>query len=211
VPVASDLAFSAAALREGVVLELGERIALLLQCRPPASPAPAGSGGLLGESAEIEAVRQAIRHAAPLAVPVSIRGETGTGKELAARSLHEQSVYFNVTGFTVGTTPDNGKAYDPNDPPRTLKLGVVEEWTVTSIQASHPFHVHVNAFQVMEKGADGKLHPGDWKDTVMVKQGDANKLVVRTRYEDFDGAFVLHCHILDHEDQGMMEGVEIVK
>jgi FtsP/CotA-like multicopper oxidase with cupredoxin domain len=122
-----------------------------------------------------------------------------------------QSVYFNVTGFTVGTTADNGKAYDPNDPPRTLKLGAVEEWTVNSIQASHPFHIHVNPFQIMEKGADGKLRPGDWKDTLMVKAGDSNQIVVRSRYEDFDGAFVLHCHILDHEDQGMMQGVEIVR
>jgi FtsP/CotA-like multicopper oxidase with cupredoxin domain len=120
-----------------------------------------------------------------------------------------QSVFFNVTGFTVGTTSTNGKAYDPNDPPRTLKLGDVDEWTVTSLGATHPFHIHVNPFQIMEKGADGKLHPGDWKDTLMVTT--AAPIVVRSRYEDFDGAFVLHCHILDHEDQGMMEGVEIVK
>jgi two-component system, NtrC family, nitrogen regulation response regulator GlnG len=94
VPVESDRAFPAAALSEGVVLELSERIVLLLHLRPPASPAspaPPEAGGLLGESAEIEEVRRAIAQAAPLTVPVSIRGETGTGKELAARSLHEQS------------------------------------------------------------------------------------------------------------------------
>ena len=61
----------------------------------------------------------------------------------------------------------------------------------------------------MEKGEDGKLHPGDWKDTLFVTTTEP--IVIRTRYEDFDGAFVLHCHILDHEDQGMMQGVEIVR
>ena len=142
-----------------------------------------------------------------------------TGAELApyrpfrdvedAELTGTQSVYFNVNGFTIGTTPDNGKAYDPAAPPRTLKLGAVEEWTVTSIAANHPFHVHVNPFQIMEKGADGKLRPGDWKDTLMVTT--AAPIVVRSRYEDYDGAFVLHCHILDHEDQGMMQGVEIVR
>ncbi len=91
VPVDRDRIFSAAALTEGVVLELGERIVLLLHRRPPGAPATPETGGLLGESAEIEEARRAIARAAPLAVPVSIRGETGTGKELAARSLHEQS------------------------------------------------------------------------------------------------------------------------
>ena len=91
VPVEVDRSFSAAALTEGVVLELNERIVLLLHRRPAPDPAPPASGGLLGESAEIEEVRQAIARAAPLHVPVSIRGATGTGKELAARSLHEQS------------------------------------------------------------------------------------------------------------------------
>jgi two-component system nitrogen regulation response regulator GlnG len=91
VPVEADRSFSAAALAEGVVLELNERIVLLLHRRPPPAPEVAEPGGLLGESAEIEEARQAIARAAPLAVPVSIRGATGTGKELAARSLHEQS------------------------------------------------------------------------------------------------------------------------
>jgi two-component system nitrogen regulation response regulator GlnG len=83
--------FSAAALEDGVVLELSEHVVLLLHRRPaPAAEAP-GQAELLGESAEMEALRQAISRAAPLAVPVLLRGETGTGKELAARSIHEQS------------------------------------------------------------------------------------------------------------------------
>ena len=90
-PAEAERSFSAAALSDGVVLELNERIVLLLHRRPPPDPAPPEHGGLLGESAEIEDARQAIARAAPLAVPVSIRGATGTGKELAARALHEQS------------------------------------------------------------------------------------------------------------------------
>ena len=46
-----------------------------------------------------------------------------------------------------------------------------------------------------------------WKDTLWVKQGYTVK--VRTRYERYIGEFVLHCHILDHEDQGMMQNVAI--
>jgi len=98
IPVAADgspavdrQSFSAAALNEGVVLEVAKRIVLLLHRRPLPGPAPPPAGGLFGESAEIEEVRRAIARAAPLPVPVAIRGATGTGKELAARSLHEQS------------------------------------------------------------------------------------------------------------------------
>jgi two-component system nitrogen regulation response regulator GlnG len=91
VAVEESCDFSAAALDDGVVIELSERIVLLLHRRPAPAPEAPPPGGLLGESAEMEAVRQAISRAAPLAVPVLLRGETGTGKELAARSLHEQS------------------------------------------------------------------------------------------------------------------------
>src|SRR3989338_1844622 len=55
---------------------------------------------------------------------------------------------------------------------------------------------------------------GVWKDTLFVKNignGAAGvyTVVVRTRYERYIGDFVLHCHILDHEDQGMMQNVRI--
>ena len=49
---------------------------------------------------------------------------------------------------------------------------------------------------------------GLWRDTVFV--GPQYRVVMRTRYEKYIGEFVLHCHILDHEDQGMMQNVKIV-
>jgi len=48
---------------------------------------------------------------------------------------------------------------------------------------------------------------GIFRDTIFVKEG--YHIVIRTKYETFDGDFVLHCHILDHEDQGMMQNVRI--
>lgn len=94
---------------------------------------------------------------------------------------------------------------------RRLTLGAVEEWTLSvdpnSLAPAHPFHIHINPFQVTRTGPDG-MPEIVWKDTLLVTQQQTLK--IRTRYQDYDGKFVLHCHILDHEDQGMMELVEVV-
>ena len=51
---------------------------------------------------------------------------------------------------------------------------------------------------------------GVWKDTLWVKNGGGRyTITIRTRYQRYVGDFVLHCHILDHEDQGMMQNIRI--
>jgi FtsP/CotA-like multicopper oxidase with cupredoxin domain len=124
-----------------------------------------------------------------------------TDQELTGTQNAHFSVDFSVTPpkFMI-----NGRAYDPNEPPRRLQLEAVEEWSVSSSpQLGHPFHIHVNPFLVM-------LGPGRdvWKDTLFVRPGESYRL--RTRYKRYVGKFVMHCHILDHEDMGMMEVQEIV-
>jgi FtsP/CotA-like multicopper oxidase with cupredoxin domain len=127
--------------------------------------------------------------------------------------------------FSIGGDPTrfmvNGKPYDPNTA-RTLVLGHVEEWTLTSLTGGHPFHIHVNPFQIVsvmnpekqEVGGADSTDPdyantlNTWKDTLFVKEGYTIR--VRTRYQRYIGEYVLHCHILDHEDQGMMQNVRVV-
>jgi len=137
----------------------------------------------------------------------------------------------------------NPLPYDPNRIDRVLKLGGVDEWTLQSGFVSHPFHIHVNPFQIVSitdpsgkdvslpgavDNAGGTVDPqypglkGVWKDTLWIKDLIENPadfpsklatsmytIKVRTRYQRYIGEFVLHCHILDHEDQGMMQNVEI--
>ena len=114
---------------------------------------------------------------------------------------------------------------------RKLRIGETEEWEITSTAGGHPFHIHVNPFQIVkildrnnvdvsgldgehkDYNADGSVDvqyhglKGTWKDTIFVKNG--YRVIIRTQYEKFEGDFVLHCHILDHEDRGMMEIVRI--
>ncbi|WP_099049622.1 multicopper oxidase domain-containing protein [Chromobacterium subtsugae] len=158
-----------------------------------------------------------------------------TGQQRLAFNIDTQSVkgqsFYQI----------DGKPYDGGRIDRTLPLGGVDEWTLTSDFASHPFHIHVNPFQIVKiinpKGQDisGPMPQADddddqyhgmkgmWKDTLWIKslfdgtsggEKDAAAgrytFIVRTRYQRYVGDFVLHCHILDHEDQGMMQNVRIV-
>jgi DNA-binding NtrC family response regulator len=82
--------FGEAAIERGVVLELGERVVLLLhRVQPLQTRAP--ELGLVGESAAMHRLRQQILRVAPHDVPVLLRGETGTGKDLVARAIHQAS------------------------------------------------------------------------------------------------------------------------
>ncbi|MBK7828223.1 multicopper oxidase domain-containing protein [Nannocystis sp.] len=105
---------------------------------------------------------------------------------------------------------------------RRLPLGATSKWALRSgAWGPHPFHIHVNPFQLASVSCDA-VKPGDkpidplvnldiekniWRDTLLVQKGCTYE--VFTRYENFAGKFVQHCHILTHEDQGMMEVIEI--
>lgn len=83
--------FSAADVHRGIVLELADRVILLLHLFAPPPRPSSETFSLVGESSAIARVRSDLQLVADLPVPVLIRGETGTGKELAARGIHAAS------------------------------------------------------------------------------------------------------------------------
>jgi FtsP/CotA-like multicopper oxidase with cupredoxin domain len=99
----------------------------------------------------------------------------------------------------------NGLIYDINRTDFRVQHGVVERWRfVTNGNAPHPVHVHGASFQVQSRtGGRGMLYPWEagWKDTVLL--GDRETVDVLIRFER-TGMYVIHCHQLAHEDQGMM-------
>jgi suppressor of ftsI len=103
----------------------------------------------------------------------------------------------------------NGKQFDPNRVDIRSKLNTVEEWTVhNDSNEEHSFHVHVNHFQMMS--INGQPHEGHGlQDTTTVPA--KGQLVIRIRFNTYTGRTVLHCHILNHEDAGMMAVLEIVR
>lgn len=101
----------------------------------------------------------------------------------------------------------NGRGFEHNRIDTTVQLGTVEDWhIVNKAGMDHPFHIHTNAFQVLKQ--NGVPFPFQvWKDVVNVKAYESVDL--RIAFTDFPGKSVYHCHILDHEDQGMMGILEI--
>lgn len=109
----------------------------------------------------------------------------------------------------VGTLPYwtwtiDGQPFAADETGFTAKLDTAEEWVLTNqTNDPHPFHIHINPFQVLEaEGLPVPLPKGRWLDTVTIPPHGTVRL--RTRFLDYDGVFVFHCHTLTHEDQGMM-------
>jgi len=88
-------------LAAGVPIELAERVVLLLHLVDPTVNEPADALGMVGISQGIQAVRRHIEQVAELKVPVFIRGETGSGKELIARALHQHGSRRNKPFLSV--------------------------------------------------------------------------------------------------------------
>jgi FtsP/CotA-like multicopper oxidase with cupredoxin domain len=102
----------------------------------------------------------------------------------------------------------NGKSYEHQRIDTQVKLNTVEDWEIVNTGTmDHPFHLHVNHFQVISR--NGKPEPyRAWRDTVLVRRGETVR--IRIPFRDYAGKTVYHCHILDHEDLGMMANLEIV-
>ena len=101
----------------------------------------------------------------------------------------------------------NGQAFDHSRVDTQVTLDTVEDWEIINTgMMPHPFHVHVNKFQVISRH-DQPLPYAAWKDVISVNPGE--KVRIRMAFQDYAGKTVYHCHILDHEDRGMMGILEI--
>ena len=87
------------------------------------------------------------------------------------------------------------------------RLGATEIWQIENVVTmDHPFHLHGFQFQILDR--DGVPEPyRSWKDVVNVRKHQIVRIVVR--FDDFPGKWMFHCHILDHEDHGMMGILEV--
>jgi FtsP/CotA-like multicopper oxidase with cupredoxin domain len=101
----------------------------------------------------------------------------------------------------------NGRLMDMSRIDVSARLGATEIWQIENVVGlDHPFHLHGFQFQVLDR--DGVPEPfPSWKDTVNVPKHQTVRFIVR--YDHHPGRWMFHCHILDHEDHGMMGVLEV--
>jgi bilirubin oxidase len=101
----------------------------------------------------------------------------------------------------------NGKKMDHQYINEVVYSGDVEIWEIINLSGTyHPFHIHGVQFQILDRG--GKPPPDyekGWKDTVLVSNAEIVHLIMRfPEFSDPHTPYMYHCHILEHEDMGMM-------
>ena len=107
-----------------------------------------------------------------------------------------------MMSFTI-----DGKEFDHQRTDQQVNAGDIEEWTIRNTSPmDHPFHLHVWPMQLVAERGRPVERP-TWRDVVNIPAGGA--VVVRIPFEDHAGRTVYHCHILDHEDLGMMGVIQV--
>ena len=106
----------------------------------------------------------------------------------------------------------NGKAFDMNVPLFAAAKGQYERWVISGKgdMMLHPFHIHGTQFRILsENGKAPAPHRSGWKDTVRV-EGDVSEVLVKFDHDaPKEHAYMAHCHLLEHEDTGMMLGFTV--
>ena len=101
----------------------------------------------------------------------------------------------------------NGRSMDMARIDASAALGATEIWEVENLVGmDHPFHLHGFQFQVIDRNGVPEEYRS-WKDVVNVPRHQTARFIVR--YDDYPGKWMFHCHILDHEDHGMMGVLEV--
>lgn len=171
-------------LDDDLLEELFPRTARVLQIRPDRSKR--GQGTLPSRLNSIEKLRrQDARRVRDFRLQMEHRAQTGHG-------THSM--------FAI-----NGKVMDSSRVDVRVALGDIEIWRVTRDEMDHPFHLHGASFQILSQRRRLPL-PEDrgWKDTVEIGWGWTELLVKFDQEANDQFPFMYHCHILEHEDGGMM-------
>ena len=125
--------------------------------------------------------------------------------EGSASATRDFTLGMNMMNWVI-----NGRRFDPTRVDASPQLGATEIWRFQNrSMMAHPMHVHLDMFQILDRnGAPPAAGESGWKDTVVVAPDETVRVIVR--FTDFAGLYMVHCHNLEHEDDGMMANFEVV-
>jgi len=141
----------------------------------------------------------------PITLPATLREIAAFGEPAARKRLEFSENMGMANGaMTMGFLID-GKSFDMNRIDLRSRAGQVELWEIyNGADMDHPMHVHGTQFQIVEREKDGKTSAEPilaWKDTVNVTAKETVRIKIR---HSMAGLRMYHCHILEHENSGMM-------
>ena len=191
------------------LLAPGQRVDLLIRGERPAGsyrilslPYDRGSVGMMGVSPQSPLVLAYLNYSGTAERAVPVPEKLLNVEALPAAALQRR---FVLTEGMMGSFQINGRTFRPDRTDTVVELGSTEDWEIENRGGmDHPFHMHVNPFQLV--GADG-LADSAFLDVINIPR--ASRRRIRVRFNDFPGLTLYHCHILDHEDLGMMGILEI--
>jgi FtsP/CotA-like multicopper oxidase with cupredoxin domain len=128
---------------------------------------------------------------------------------------NKKTVAFSMTPAAANNPAQlfiDTQKYKPDRIDQQVYLNLAEQWLVTNSSGiAHPFHIHINPFQITAINGSPLPQPWVWWDTfpipVQQQSGAVGSVTIRQRFIEYTGEYVLHCHILGHEDRGMMQNV----
>jgi len=149
--------------------------------------------------------------AAPVALPATLRALGDPGPATAHQRLQlDQGGMGMGAGMGMLNFTINGRTFDPTRVDLTTQVGRIEAWDiVNNTMMDHPIHIHGTQFQLLRRqsGATVTAAPFPaWLDTVDVPAGESATIKVR---QTMPGKRMFHCHILEHEDAGMMGVLDV--
>lgn len=130
----------------------------------------------------------------------SFQMQMDVGADLAALAL----AWDNFCG-NAGAMAINGQPMKMDRIDETVRKGDTEIWRINVDEQLHPFHIHGCSFRILsQSGATPPSYAQGWKDMVHVQDGWSEVLVKFDYEATVDAPYMYHCHILEHEDCGMM-------
>jgi len=128
-----------------------------------------------------------------------------THRQLELNAMMGMGMMGGRRGFqSDGSMGINGRSFDMNRIDVAAKQGTTELWDIISADMAHPFHIHGASFRVLSiNGRTPRAHLAGWKDVILV-EGRAKVLIAFNQPATQRHPFMFHCHILEHEDAGMM-------